>query len=282
MDTDSRAAKFRELHERCFVVPNPWDAGSARFLASLGFEALASTSAGLAFAFGRDDHPNALSLDEVLANARSIVDATPLPVSADFQAGYGASPEDVRDNVASCVATGVAGVSIEDASGDPEAPLFDRGQALERLAAAREAIEASGRDVVLTARAECFLVDHPRPLEASLERLVAYAEAGADCLFAPGVRTPEQVSAVVEAVAPKPVNVIACDPTWMTVERLAELGVRRISVGSAFARVAWHGFMKSARDVAEHGSFASLAHAEPFETFAGLFPVRDEDGRNRG
>lgn len=268
---------FRTLHESgCFVLPNPWNRGTARMLASLGYRALATTSAGYAFSIGRPDSPTALLRDDVLAHTRDIVGATALPVHADFQAGYGDSADDVAESVALCTETGVAGLSIEDATGDPAAPLFDREVALDRVRAARAAIDTSGRDILLTARAECFLVGHDDPLAESLARLVAFADAGADCLYAPGLRTPEQIRAVVDAVAPKPVNVLSSDPGWMTVEALAELGVRRISVGSAMARVSWKAFLGVARDIAATGSFASLSDAEPFATMNDLFGARTE------
>ena len=268
----SRVAAFRALHSAgCFVLPNPWDAGSARFLASIGYPALATSSAGLAFSLGRPDTPTALSREEVLQNVRDVVEATDLPVNADLQSGYGATPAEVADSVRLCVEAGAAGLSIEDATGDPRAPLFELPEAVARLRAAREAIDATGAGVVLTARAECFLVGHPDPLPASIVRLLAYAEAGAECLYAPGLRTAEEVRAVVDAVAPLPVNVLAAAPGWMTRESLGALGVRRVSVGSAFARVAWTAFMDAAREVAETGAFLPLTRATPFATFATLF-----------
>jgi 2-methylisocitrate lyase-like PEP mutase family enzyme len=240
-------------------------------LASLGYRALATTSAGHAFSIGKPDTPTAMTRDIVLAHIREIVEATELPVNADFQAGYGDSAEAVADSIALCVDTGVAGLSVEDATGDTEKPLFDRDVALDRVRAARSAIDASGRDVVLSARAECFLVGHSDPLAESIARLVSFADAGADCLYAPGLRTPEQIRAVVEAVAPTPVNVLSADPSWMTVDALRELGVRRISVGSAMARVAWKAFIDVARGIAEDGSFSGLSGAEPFATLDALF-----------
>lgn len=270
VDVQAKIARFRRMHESgCFVAPNPWDAGSARLLQWLGYEALATTSAGFSFAEGRHDSPTSLELDMVLANVRAIVDATPLPVTADFQAGYGATPAEVAGSVARCLALGVAGISIEDATGDAAAPLFELSEAVERVAAAREAIGDSG--VVLTARAECFLVGHPDPLAESIRRLVAYAEAGADCLFAPRLRTDDEIRQVVAAVAPKPVNVIVVDPHGMSVQRLAELGVRRISVGSALARVAWAAVVRAAREATEAGTFTALADAASFELLDGVF-----------
>lgn len=265
------SGSFRRLHERgCFVLPNPWDRGSARFLASLGFPALATSSAGFAFGQGLPDDPMALSRAQLLAHISEIVGATALPVSADFQAGFGASSAEVAESVRMCVDVGVAGLSIEDATGDDERPLFPLAEAVERVQAARQAIDASGRDVVLTARAECFLVGHEDPLSASIERLVAYAEVGADCLYAPGLRASEDIAEVIAAVAPRPVNVLAVDPS-MTVAGLEELGVRRVSVGSAFARVAWQAFMTAATDVAREGRFTTLSSAARFDTLNDLF-----------
>ncbi len=201
----SAIATFRELHASgCFVIPNPWDVGSAVLLHHLGFPALASSSAGLAFSRGRPDTVTALPRDVVLEHVRELVTATPLPVSADFQAGCADDPEGVAHNVALCVETGVAGLSIEDASGDPDAPLYRRDVALERLRAARSAIDASGAGVILTGRCEAYLVDDPDPRRTVLDRLVAYADAGADCLFAPGVRDRDTISEIVAAVAPRP------------------------------------------------------------------------------
>lgn len=270
--TSDRIESFRRLHESgCFVLPNPWDRGTARYLASLGFSALATTSAGQSFTLGKPDHPTALELDAVLAHIREIVEATPLPVNADFQAGYGETAEEVADSVTRCIATGVAGLSIEDATGDETKPLFDFDVAVDRVRAARAAIDASGHPVVLTARAECFLVGTADPLTESIRRLVAFTEVGADCLYAPGLRTDEQIRAVVDAVAPRPVNVLCSDPQRMTRDRLEALGVRRISVGSALARVAYGAFMASAREMAESGAFTRLASAEPFATFNEVF-----------
>ena len=207
--TSAAVARFRALHASgCFLMPNPWDVGSAIALARLGFPALATTSAGFAFARGRPDAADALARDDVLAHVREIVAATPLPVNADFQSGYANDPEGVAQSVAACVATGCAGLSIEDASGDPAKPLFDAKQALARVRAARAALDAEKSAVVLTARCEAWLVGAPDPKRTALERLVAFADAGADCLYAPGIRTREQIAAVVKAVAPKPVNLL--------------------------------------------------------------------------
>ena len=259
----------------CFVLPNPWDVGSAVYLAHLGFRALATTSAGMAFARGLPDSVRAISRDTVLEHTREIVAATPLPVNADFQSGYADRPEHVAANVALCVATGVAGLSIEDATGDRAVPLYETTLAIERIKAARRAIDASGVPVVLTGRCEAWLVGHPEPLRTALDRLVAYAEAGADCLYAPRVRNPDEITAIVKAVSPKPVNVLmaAPDPA-LSVSRLADLGVRRVSVGSALARVAWGAFTRAARDIAETGSFDSLVDVPLFTELDELFSKR--------
>jgi 2-methylisocitrate lyase-like PEP mutase family enzyme len=267
---------FRALHESgCFALPNPWDVGTAVFLHQLGFKALATTSAGMAFARGLPDDVGAVSRDVVLAHVREVVAATPLPVNADFQAGYADDPAGVAANVALCAATGVAGLSIEDATGDRTTPLYERSAAVERVRAARAAIDGTGTGVVLTARCEAWLVGDPDPLRTALDRLVAYADAGADCLFAPGVRDPDQISAIVRAVAPKPVNVLMSAPVaGLTLARLADLGVRRVSVGSALARVAWGAFVRAARELAEAGSFDALAEAIPFAEINGFFPEK--------
>jgi 2-methylisocitrate lyase-like PEP mutase family enzyme len=251
---------FRELHRSgCFVMPNPWDPGSAVQLAALGFPALATSSAGYAFTRGLPDTPQALGLDDVLGHVREIVSATPLPVSADFQAGYAADSRGVELSVRRCIETGVAGLSIEDATGDRTSPLFDVAEASERVSSARAAIEASGRDVVLTARAECHLVGHPDPLAESIRRLRAYADAGADVLYAPGLSDARAIREVVDAVAPKPVNVLVGRDMRLSVSELGALGVRRVSVGSALARVAWTAFRRAAKSLAENGTFDDFA-----------------------
>lgn len=259
---------FRQLHESgCFVIPNPWDVGSARILASLGFKALASTSAGYAFSRGLPDEVSALSVDDVLAHLRELVLATALPVNADFQSGYGDDADEVARHVAQCVATGAAGLSIEDASGNSAVPLYRRSEALERFKAARAAVDKSGKDVVLTARCEAFLVGVDEPLGVAIDRLTMFAEAGADCLFAPGVRSKSDVAELVRAVAPKPLNVlVSWSDAELTVKHLADLGVRRVSVGSALARVALGAFMKSAQALAHDGRF----QFENAATFAAL------------
>jgi len=251
---------FRDLHESgCFVMPNPWDVGSARVLVQLGFPAVATTSAGFAWSMGRRD--NGVTLDEVLTHLRAVVRSVAVPVNADFEGGFAVAPEAVGANVAKAVDTGVAGLSIEDSTHDPANPLFDQSLAVERIRAARQAIDASGTGVVLTGRSEGFVAGRP-DLGETIRRLVAYAEAGADCLFAPGIRSHDDIRAIVGAVAPRPVNVVM-GGTYATVADLRALGVRRISVGGSLARVAWSGFLEAAREIAEHGTFAGVARAIP-------------------
>ena len=269
----SAVARFRDLHSSgCFVLPNPWDPGTARYLQHLGFAALATTSAGFAFSRGLPDEVSAIPRDTMLGHIRDVVAATPLPVNADFQTGYADDPEGVAANVALCIATGVAGLSIEDATGDSAAPLYEERLAIDRIRAARRAVDASGVPVVLTARCEAWLVGHPDAARVATARLVAYAEAGADCLFAPGVRKPEEIAAIVQAVAPKPVNVLVSAPSPdLSVAQLAALGVRRISVGSALARGAWGAFIRAAQGIVTTGSFDGLAGAASFAELNGLF-----------
>lgn len=270
----SAIAAFRALHESgCFVLPNPWDAGTAAVLEHLGFKALATTSAGYAFSRGLPD--GAVPLDDMLAHIRDIVEAATLPVNADFMGGYADEPEGVAANVGLCVATGVAGLSIEDSTGNSASPLYEFGLAVERVRAARAAIDDSGIPVVLTARCEAWLVGQPEPFRAVIERLTAFAEAGADCLYAPGVRDPEEIAAIVKAVAPKPVNVLVSKSNRdLTVSQLADLGVRRISVGSALATVAWGAFLRAARDIAATGSFGAFADAASFAEINAAFAKR--------
>lgn len=245
------------------------------YLQRLGFEALATTSSGFAFTRGLPDTVSAITRDAMLGHIREVVKATPLPVNADFQTGYADSPEGVSANVALCVATGVAGLSIEDGTGNKAAPLYEADLAVERIRAAREAVAASGIPVILTGRCEAWLVGHPDPLREALERLVAYAEAGADCLYAPGVSLPEEIAMIVKAVAPKPVNVLMSRPNpALSVSRLTDLGVRRISVGSALARVAWGAFIRAARSIAETGSFETFDGAASFSELDDLFRKR--------
>ena len=250
-------AVFRKLHESgCFILPNPWDIGSAVYLHHLGFKALATTSAGFAFSRGLPDSTSALSIDAVLAHIREIATATPLPVNADFQSGYADDPEDVAKNIILCVHAGAAGLSIEDATGNSSAPLYKRAEAVERIRAARTSIDGTKIPVILTARCEALLVGASDPTRTILDRLTAYADAGADCLYAPGVHEPEMISAIVKAVAPKPVNVlISSFHPELSLARLTDLGVRRISVGSALARVAWTSFIHAAKEIAETGTF---------------------------
>jgi 2-methylisocitrate lyase-like PEP mutase family enzyme len=264
---------FRTLHaEGCFVLPNPWDAGTAVYLRHLGFKALATTSAGFAFSKGHPDAPSALAVDDVLAHVREIVQATPLPVNADFQNGYADSPEDVNANVTRCIETGVAGLSIEDSTETSETPLYDIQLAVERIKAARRAIDDSGIPVILTGRCEAYLVQHPSAFSVSLERLTAYADAGADCLYAPGVTDPREIEEIVKAVSPKPVNVLVSRPDPnLTLATLTALGVRRISVGAALARVAWGSFMRAAQSIATTGTFDGLGGGAVFAELNNLF-----------
>jgi 2-methylisocitrate lyase-like PEP mutase family enzyme len=267
--TPSRIA-FRKLHDRgCFVIPNPWDIGTARYLRHLGFQALATTSSGLAFSRGLPD--TAVPLEAVLTHIAEIVTAVDLPVNADFESGYAHQPESVAENVRLCVETGVAGLSIEDATGDRRTPLYDLPVAVERIAAARTAIGASGSGVLLTARAECYLVGHPEPLKESIRRLQAYADAGADVLYAPGPRDREDIKAIVSALSPKPVNVLMSSNTGLRVADLAELGVRRISVGSALARAAWSAFIRAAKAIADEGAFTGFDGSIPFADLNDFF-----------
>lgn len=264
---------FAALHRSgCFVLPNPWDVGTAFYLQHLGFKALATTSAGFAFSRGLPDAPNAMSVDAVLAHVHEIVQATGLPVNADFQNGYADEPENVAENVTRCVATGVAGLSIEDATGNDAAPLYDIQLAVERIKAARRGIDASGIPVILTGRCEAWLVRDPNAFKVSLERLTAYAAAGADCLYAPGVSDPNEIAAIVKAVSPKPVNVLVSRPDPnLTVSKIAELGVRRISVGSALARVAWGSFIRAAQEIATNGTFETLGEGTAFAELNKVF-----------
>jgi 2-methylisocitrate lyase-like PEP mutase family enzyme len=252
-----RRARFRQLHESgCFLIPNPWDVGSARYLQSLGFHALATTSSGAAFAHGRPD--GGMTLPEVLEHVRTLVEACDVPINADFEDGHAANEDELSRNVERCVRTGVAGLSIEDSTGDAARPLYPLAEAVARMRAARAAIDAAGGDVLLVGRAECFLRGHPEPLAESIRRLVAYAEAGADCLYAPGVRTRAEIEAIVRAVAPKPVNVLVGWPSELTLDQLGDMGVRRVSVGGALAAAAWGGFMAAAKELAE-GRFDGFA-----------------------
>ena len=262
---DVRRQAFRALHEEgCFVMPNPWDVGSARYLQQLGFPALATTSAGFAFSQGLPDSDVAVGRERSLSHIAEIAAAVDLPVNADFASGYGTDPRGVADSVSRCVATGVAGLSVEDATGDPSAPLYELPLAVERVRAARQAIDRSGGDVLLTARAECYHVGHPDAFRESVRRLQAYAAAGADVLFAPGVREPEEIKALVEAVRPKPFNLLVVRDIGLRVGDITALGVRRISVGGALALAAWTGFMRAAQALKSDGSFAGFAGLVPY------------------
>jgi 2-methylisocitrate lyase-like PEP mutase family enzyme len=267
---------FHELHKSgCFVLPNPWDAGSAVYLHHLGFKALATTSSGFAFSHGLPDDIRAVPRNAVLEHCREIVAATPLPVNADFQNGHADEPERVAENVALCVATGVAGLSIEDSIPGESKSLYDFELAVERVKAARRAIDDSGVPVVLTARCEAWLVGDSDPFATSLKRLTAFADAGADCLYAPGVTDTSQIDAIVQAVAPKPVNVLVhrAEPN-LTLAKLTELGVRRISVGSALARVAWGAFIRAAKEIVNEGTFGAFGDAASGLELNNLFRSR--------
>ena len=258
-DASARRRAFRQLHESgCFVIPNPWDAGSARYLQKLGFKALATTSSGAAWRHAKAD--GQMSLDETLVHLREIVAATALPVNADFEHGFAPDAAGVARNVRMAVDTGVAGLSIEDSTGDASEPLRDIASAIERMRAARAAINESGGDTLLIGRAENFIVDRP-DLPDAIRRLQAYAEAGADCLYAPGIKTREQIAAVVAAVAPKPVNLLIGFTTELTLHDIEALGVRRVSVGGALARTAWGGFMRAAQTIAMEGKFDGFTGA---------------------
>lgn len=250
---DDRIAEFHRLHSSgCFVMPNPWDAGSARALEQMGFKALATTSAGFAWTLGRTD--TQATRDQVLEHLRVVVDAVSVPVNADFEGGYAVDPAHVAANVALAVETGIAGLSIEDSSGDEADPLLDLELSVERIRAARGAIDDSGTQVLLTGRSEGFVCGRP-DIEETIRRLRAYAEAGADCLYAPRIDNLAYVEAIVAAVAPKPVNLLVNAP-FTNVSEAASLGVRRISVGGTLARTAWGGFLQAAKEIAETGTFS--------------------------
>lgn len=277
--TDKRRT-FRKLHESgCFIIPNPWDVGSARYLQSLGFKALASTSSGFAWSRGRQD--NGLPRADVLEHLAEMAAATDLPLNADFESGFSVDAAGIGESVKLALETGVSGLSIEDstgplqaatrgASGEKPAPLFELNVAAERIRAARRAIDAAGGDVLLVGRAECFLVGIP-DIDMTIARLKAYANAGADCLYAPGIRTAAHIRAVVEAVSPKPVNLLIGAPTELNFAQIAELGVRRISVGGALARAAWGGLMQAARELAQNQNFNALAGAPSHPAVNALF-----------
>jgi 2-methylisocitrate lyase-like PEP mutase family enzyme len=271
-DFSSRRAAFRKLHESgCFIIPNPWDIGSARYLRHLGFPALATTSSGFAFSQGLTDDDQSVPRDLMLRHFAAIVSAVDLPVNADFRGGYAADPEPLAENVRLCVETGVAGLSIEDSTGDRAAPLYEFELAVDRIRAARAAIDATGTGVLLVARAECFLTGHPDPLREAIRRIQAFAAAGADVLYAPGPRTREDIRAIVAAVAPKPVNVLMGWDAGLRVADLAEMGARRISVGSSLSRAAWTGFIRAAKLIAEEGSFAGFDGTVPYAELNAFF-----------
>jgi len=264
-----RRRAFHRLHQAgCFLIPNPWDVGSARYLQTLGFKALATTSSGFAWSRGRPD--NGMSRDEVLAHLRAIVEATDLPVNADFESGFGQDADAVAQSVRLAVDTGVAGLSLEDSTGNEHAPLFDIATATERMRAARDAIDRSGGDTLLVGRAENFVVGRP-DLGDAIARLTAYAEAGADCLYAPGIRTRDEIAAVVKAVAPKPVNLLVGSTSELTMRDIAALGVRRVSVGGALARAAWGGFTRAAKQLADAGRFDGFIGAASGAELNALF-----------
>ena len=270
-ELSDRCRTFHRLHERgCFVIPNPWDIGSARVLAQLGFQALATTSAGFAWSMGHAD--NEVSVEMTLDHLRAMCRAVDVPVNADFGSGFGIAPDAVAAHVRDATMTGIAGLSIEDSTGDPSKPLFDFTLAVERIAATRHAIDASGTGILLTGRSEGFIAGRP-DIDETVRRLTAYAAAGADCLYAPGLRTMGDIRTVVAAVAPKPVNVLVSSD-FTTVTELRDAGVRRVSVGGALARAAWTGFLQAAQEIAEHGTFTSLSGATPGATINQFFRER--------
>jgi 2-methylisocitrate lyase-like PEP mutase family enzyme len=263
-----RRRVFRDLHQSgCFLIPNPWDIGSARLLEQLSFPALATTSSGFAWTLGKRDTKT--TLEESLAHIGAISASVNVPVNADFEGGFAIDPEGVEAHVARAALTDIAGISIEDSTGDPANPLFDFGLAVERIRAARRAIDASGTGILLTGRSEGFIAGRP-DLTQPIRRLEAYAEAGAECLYAPGLRSLSDIRAVVTSVAPKPVNVLV-GSDFTTLAELTDAGVRRISVGGALARAAWTGFLQAAREIAEHGTFGGLARSIPFDQIDGSF-----------
>jgi methylisocitrate lyase len=275
MNTSARVAAFHRLHQSgCFVMPNPWDIGSARVLAGLGFPAIATTSAGMAWSLGRRD--NDISIDVALAHLRTVAACVDVPVNADFEDGFASDADGVAANVAKAAATGVAGVSIEDSTGNKAEPLHELRLAVDRIRAARRAIDDSGTGVLLTGRSEGFIAGRP-DLPETIKRLVAYAEAGADCLYAPGVRAPSDIAEIVNAVAPKPVNVLV-GGDYLTVAQLTDLGVRRISVGGALARAAWTGFLIAAKEIAAQGTFTGIGRGISVPEMNSLFGTSGRHG----
>ena len=273
----STVEAFRSLHQSgCFVLPNPWDIGSARMLESMGFQALATTSAGFAWSQGRRD--NGVTREMVLAHLRDIAGATDLPVNADYEGGFASTPDGVAESVRMAMATGIAGLSIEDSTGDASAPLRDLDDSIVRIRAARGAIDELGGETLLVGRAENFIVGRP-DLDDTIMRLKAYSDAGADCLYAPGVRTKEHITAVVGAVAPKPFNLLIGWPSELTQQDVAAMGVRRISVGGALARAAWGGFLQAARAIASDGRFDEFANAAPGAELNAVFHANERNER---
>ena len=263
--------RFHELHRSgCFVIPNPWDVGSARYLQTLGFKALATTSSGFAWSMGFAD--GGMARDAVLAHLEALVAATDVPINADFESGYARDPDGVAQSVRLAVETGVAGLSIEDSTGDAARPLYDLDDAVARMRAARKAIDGAGGDTLLVGRAECFLWGRP-DIDETVARLQAYAGAGADCLYAPGIRSPEHIRRVVAGVAPKPVNLLVGSAGALPVAEIAALGVRRISVGGALAGAAWSGFMRAAKMLAEQGRFDAFAGAVSHDALQSVMSV---------
>lgn len=257
MSIADKRRTFRALHQSgCFVIPNPWNVGSARYLQGLGFKALATTSSGYAHSQGYSDGD--VTRDMVLAHCREIAQAADIPVNADFEGGYADDPDEVAANVRLCLATGVAGLSIEDYTGNDADPLYDFDLAVKRVRAARDAVDKAGSDVIFTARTEGFIRNRP-DMDETIRRLKAFADAGADCLYSPGIKTREQITATIKAVAPKPINFLNSGPLGYTVDDLSAMGVRRISVGGTLARVAMHAFIQSARQIAQGGKFDSFA-----------------------
>ncbi len=264
---EEKRAEFRKLHQSgCFAIPNPWDIGSAKYLQHLGFKAIATTSAGFAFSRGLSD--GSVTRDDMLAHIKELVEATDIPVNADFENGYADDPNWVAENARLCADTGVAGLSIEDAADRKESPLYDVDLAVERIHAVREALH--GTNVLLVGRAEGFLVGREK-IDNVIKRLIAYSEAGADCLYAPGFKDRDSNKAIIEAVAPKPVNLLIGGPGGLTMRDAAELGARRVSVGGAFARAGWGGFIRSAKELMEKGTFDELAHAASYAELQKLF-----------
>lgn len=263
---------FRALHKSgCFVIPNPWDIGSAKYLQSLGFKALATSSAGFAWSIGLPD--NGITREMALRHLNEIVEATDLPINADYEGGFATNAAGVGESVRLAAETGVAGLSIEDSTGNAATPLYSIDDAVERMRAARRAIDKTGGDTLLVGRAECFLVGRP-DMNETIQRLQAYSSAGADCLYAPGVTTLEQMKSIVDAVAPKPVNVVIGSASPLTVADIAGTGVRRISTGGGMSRIAWAGFINAAKTIAEQGRFDGFANSTPSKDLNALFRHR--------